>query len=351
MAASLHAVALAVVVPRARVAPPPSAAVEAPATELEIVLLEAPAVDADERGASAGEASDARGVPRVARRAPLAIAPIAPTAAAEAASEAKADGSSSDGYAVDPRARAADGSAPQKGVSFALPWMGAGAGEGGGEPPPARGPAGPRVDDAGDGLRRSLAREQADRDRKIGLGPGSEVANVAIGAVRQAGAPDGWAVVDVELDGAGNARAVSLAQSDIAGWQPAVDAIRAALAARSIKLPPKYRGARVRIKLTARFRLPNGQKSQVELVRPFEGADEPGRESPPPEGPAHTRWWKDVGPKEDARVLRRYAPNAGDAVPERMDKLVLPLFKWDPANIGAKKTFVVGAVVMDVVPM
>lgn len=209
---------------------------------------------------------------------------------------------------------------------------------------------GPRVDEPDvTGLRRSLARERSDHDRDLGLGPGSAVADVALAAVRGAQPPDGWAVVDVTLDASGRATAVKLSESSVAGFAASVDALRGALGARRVPLPANHHGARVRLKITAKFALPNGQKHLVELAKPFASAGEPGKRDSGPALPKHATWWQGLAPKSDPRVLREGPPTvAGLPVDEG---LKIPLLVFDPANIGAKRSLQVGVAVMDVIPL
>ncbi|MFO0659088.1 MAG: hypothetical protein U0165_04560 [Polyangiaceae bacterium] len=205
--------------------------------------------------------------------------------------------------------------------------------------------------DNGQGVRRVMARDQADRDRNVGLGPGSAVALAAESAVREVGAPDGWAIFDVTLNGQGIVSAVKLVDAATAGWQKAAPAIQGKLASTPVKLPASFSGARVRVKLMAKFQLPNGQKHLVEPVMPLERVGEPGVTQTPDNSPMYTRWWEGLVPPADTRVMPTRPSGVAESLPAGSHHLMLPLVKFDPAKIGANRTFVVGATVLDVAPL
>lgn len=239
------------------------------------------------------------------------------------------------------------GDRPRRGISLKLPEGSFGApGEGG-----PSGTVSLQRTDNGEGVRRAMARDQADRDRNVGLGPGSAVASAAESAVREVGAPDGWAIFDVTLNGQGIVSAVKLVDAATAGWQKAAPAIQSKLAANAVKLPASFGGARVRVKLMAKFQLPNGQKDQVELVKPLERVGEPGVAADPDPTPAYSRWWQGLGPAHDTRVLPTRPSGVAETLPAGSHHLMLPLVKFDPANLGANRSFIVGASVLDVAPL
>jgi hypothetical protein len=239
------------------------------------------------------------------------------------------------------------GDRPRHGLSFKLPEGSFGApGEGG-----PTGAVSLQRTDSGEGVRRAMARDQADRDRSVGLGPGSAVASAAESAIREVGAPDGWAIFDVTLNGQGIVSAVKLVDAATAGWQKAAPAIQSKLASNAVKLPASFGGARVRVKLMAKFQLPNGQKDQVELIKPLERVGEPGVTPEPNATPAYTHWWDGLGPAHDTRVMPTRPSGVAESLPAGSHHLMLPLVKFDPANLGANRSFIVGASVLDVAPL
>jgi hypothetical protein len=62
--------------------------------------------------------------------------------------------------------------------------------------------------------------------------------------------------------------------------------------------------------------------------------------------PKHARWWEDLAPNRDTRMLRPES-SVESLGPE---VITLPALKWDPSNVAAKKVFTVGVTVMDVIP-
>jgi hypothetical protein len=236
---------------------------------------------------------------------------------------------------------------PRRGISLKLPEGSFGVPNEGG----SGGTVSLQRTDSGVGVRRAMARDQADRDRNVGLGPGSAVAAAAESAVRDVGAPDGWAIFDVTLNGQGVVSAVKLVDAATAGWQKAAPAIQSKLASSPVKLPASFGGARVRVKLMAKFQLPNGQKNQVELVKPLEHVGEPGVAAEPNPTPSYTHWWDGLGPAPDTRVMPTRPSGVAESLPAGSHHLMLPLVMFDPSNFGANRSFIVGASVLDVAPL
>lgn len=341
----LHGLAVGLVARRMQAPPeaPSLAATAAPAAiELELVELRASRVEAHEH--------EGPRVPERARPATRRRSEVGPPATTLSPGNGERAAATDEPYRVSPFAEPRQTGAERR-ASLDLPWSAppAHTDDGASERASDGAAPGPRAAPEGDGLRRALARERSDHDRGVGLGPGSAVADVALGAARSAQPPDGWAVLDVTLDGRGRTTAVTLRESSVAGFAAVADAVRAALGARTVSMSPHARGARVRLKVTARFALPNGQKHVVELVKPFAGAGEPGKRSEEPPLPPHATWWRALGPKADSRVLRE---GPAEVAGLRVDEgLKLPLLAFDPSNLGAKRSLQVGVVVMDVVPL
>ena len=334
----LHACVVAAIVTHA----PPSAApaaVDDDALELDIVTLDqAPAGIAPKAEHPAGGSAV-----RVGARVPQARAPIDDTAEAMQAVAPPSTGE----YTLDPRAptAAADGAAPRRGVTFDVPWAAPGAGT---EEAPPKTP-----DDPNAKLRRSLDAERDEHDKRLGVGVvsrvGGQVVSAAVPAIRASSPPDGWAVLEIELDAAGHARSVTLAQSSVAGFAASAEAVKAALAATTIELPKSFAGAKVRIKIVSRMQLPNGQTSQVEAQNLFKPSDEPHKENEKNPAPLHQRWWEDALP---GLPIWKKLGMAGSGVMKTgtaTQLVVVPLFSTDPANIGAKKALSLGVTVVDVV--
>lgn len=328
LAFALHA---AVVVAVSRHAPPvPDVAPELSALELEIVVLEPATAEVlidegkvEHLGPQRGRAARARPpAPRVEESGVETFAPAE--------------------YAVDPRAPSlsAAGEERRRAVTFDLPA---------GAPPLAErdAPAVVATEDATTKLRRSFAADKNEHDRHLGLGVitqvGGQVVAAAQPAIQRAGAPDGWAVLDVALDGGGRTRAVALASSSTAGFGASVDAVREALGQRVIALPSSFRaGARVRIKIVSRVRRASGQKGALEASNLFKPSNEPGRETQPKVGMVHERWWRDALP--GLPIWDKIQP------PLNGRGVTVPVLDFDVTSARAAESLSVAVTVMDVVP-
>lgn len=126
--------------------------------------------------------------------------------------------------------------------------------------------------------KRSITDGLDARDRSLGLGAGSAVANAAHAAMIGPGAPrEGAATIEVRLDGQGNVVSLRIASSKGGPWDPLLAVLRAQLARRKLTVPPASNGALLAVRVEARLQMPSASDHQKgAAVRP-EGAGVAGQ--------------------------------------------------------------------------
>ncbi len=208
------------------------------------------------------------------------------------------------------------------------------------------------IQDAEDGVRRSIADPLLKHDRSVGLGAeGPALAAIEEIAVASTAAVNGRAVLSLIADATGLVTRVSCVDGDHAQWDGVAADIAKALSNKRLRGVPGGRGVEMRIEVTSREQLPSGRDPGVE-VRVLRIPVKRGR------GPKSTRVdILNVDPKVvlDDPEVEGEGPSA-QAAPVKFPKAHLELIRLfgldgDPADIGVAARRVVHAKVLEEHPL